>query len=66
MPPIRYLNMIKIEKAKGLLISDYSTIEDVAESVGYGNVYHFCKMFKQMTGISPGKYAAFRDMSGHC
>lgn len=57
MPPMQYVNTIKIEKAKGLLISDYGTLEEIAIAAGFGSVYHFCKVFKHATGIAPGKYA---------
>ena len=57
MPPISFVNRVRIEKAKEMLKSDYGSLASVAESVGYSNVYHFSKMFKKLTGISPGKYA---------
>ena len=57
LPPIRWLNEFRIQKAKDLLSSDYGTIAQVAESVGYSSVYHFSKMFKQYTTLSPSQYA---------
>jgi len=58
IPPIKYLQNFRIEKAKSILMSDYDSIGQVAESVGYSSIYHFSKMFKQHSGISPSKYAA--------
>lgn len=55
--PIRYLHDFRIRQAKNILSSDFSTIAQVAESVGYNSVYHFSKMFKSYTGISPSEYA---------
>ena len=55
--PIRYLNHYRIQKAKDLLLSDYGTITQVAESTGYRSVYHFSKMFKHYTDMSPTAYA---------
>lgn len=55
-PPIRYLHHYRIQKAKDLLGSDYGTVTQVAESIGYRSVYHFSKMFKQYTGMSPTQY----------
>ena len=55
--PIRYLHHYRIQKAKDLLLSDFGTISQVAESTGYRSVYHFSKMFKLYTGINPTAYA---------
>lgn len=55
--PIRYLHNFRILKAKDLLSSDYGSIGQVAESVGYNGIYHFSKMFKIYTGLSPTEYA---------
>lgn len=56
MSPIRYVRMFKIKKAKEMLKSDYSSITDIAFSLGYNNVYEFSRDFKKCTGISPSKY----------
>lgn len=55
--PIRYLHDFRIQKAKDLLSSDYGSISQVAESVGYRSIYHFSKMFKAYTGLNPSEYA---------
>ena len=57
LSPIRYLHDFRIQRAKDLLASDYGSISQVAESVGYSSVYHFSKMFKSYTGLSPSQYA---------
>lgn len=54
--PIRYQHRLRMEKAKELLRSDYGSIADVAQSLGYLNIYHFSKAFKQHTGLSPTAY----------
>ena len=57
LSPIRYLHNLRIAKAKTILSGDYDSIAQVAESVGYNSVYHFSKMFKTYTGMSPSQYA---------
>jgi AraC-type DNA-binding domain-containing proteins len=57
IPPKRYINTIRITKAKELLRSDYSFVLDVAESVGFSDIYHFYKVFKASTGCTPTEYA---------
>ncbi|MBQ9784913.1 MAG: helix-turn-helix transcriptional regulator [Clostridia bacterium] len=57
MPPMHYLHRVRIQRAKEMLRSDYGTLSNVAASVGYPNVFHFSKAFKQIAGISPGAYA---------
>ena len=54
--PIKYLNNLRINKAKAILMSDYDSIEQVALSVGYNSIYHFSKKFKLYTGRSPTEY----------
>ena len=55
--PMKYVNIMRMNKAKEILGSDYNTIESVANSVGYSNVYHFSKMFKQYFGTAPSNFA---------
>ena len=54
--PNEYLTMVRIERAKEMLHSKLFTIEEVAISCGFSNVYYFSKVFKAQTGITPGKF----------
>ncbi|NLK74481.1 MAG: helix-turn-helix transcriptional regulator [Clostridiales bacterium] len=55
--PINYLIKIRLEKAKEILLSDDGdSIKNVANRVGYDDVYHFSKLFKKYYGISPLYY----------
>ena len=57
IPPAKYLQNIRIEKAKELLISDYSSVSEVAAAVGFSSIYHFCKIFKKTTGCTPTEFS---------
>lgn len=55
MSPIRYLQHIRIERAK-LLLREPLTIEEVAASVGYADPLYFSKAFKKWTSRTPTDY----------
>ena len=63
--PMAYVHGLRIQKAKEMLRSDFGTIAEVADAVGYCNVYHFSKMFKQQTGLSPGQYSKKKNEPSH-
>lgn len=55
--PINYLIKIRLEKAKDILLNGQDgSIKNIANQVGYDDVYHFSKLFKKYYGISPLYY----------
>lgn len=52
------LNRIRIEESKRLLRSTSDSLTDIAVAMGFSDQSYFCKIFKQITGITPGKYRA--------
>jgi len=56
IPPHDYLNTLRINKAKDLILSELYPISEIAEKVGFTNIYYFSRLFKQITGLSPKKY----------
>ncbi len=52
----RYIKMIRMEKAKELLIGSNMRVSDVASLVGYPNVSYFCKTFQNVYGVTPERY----------
>ncbi len=55
--PINFRQKHRIEKAKQLLLSDeHYTVGEIAEELGFSDIYHFSKTFKKFCGISPNKY----------
>lgn len=55
--PLQYVNRIRIEKAKSMLIGDYGSVTQIAELSGFSSVYHFCKSFKKATGLTPTEWS---------
>ncbi|MHA7966186.1 helix-turn-helix domain-containing protein [Paenibacillus sp. CAU 1782] len=54
--PINYLIAIRMELATERLIQTELTIQEIAESVGYVDSYHFSRVFKNHVGSSPQSY----------
>lgn len=51
-----YIGRIRIEKAKLLLLNPDCRIAQVAGQVGYQDEKYFSKVFKKLTGLTPGEY----------
>lgn len=51
-----YVNKVRIERAKELLLTSEDTIESVCIQVGYNDANYFSRMFKQLTGYTPSKF----------
>ena len=46
----------RIDTAKNRLCNSDETVACLASSLGYRNVTHFCRQFKQITGMTPMEY----------
>ncbi|CAI6083676.1 helix-turn-helix transcriptional regulator [Cohnella sp. JJ-181] len=58
MPPIRYVNRKRMERARLLLRTTDSSIKEIAAAVGYPDTNHFAKAFRRETSASPSAYRA--------
>ena len=54
--PKQYNSDIRLQKAKQLLSEGILKINAVAENCGFSNPYHFCRVFKEKTGLTPTEY----------
>ena len=54
--PIEYQHSLRLNTAKTLLISTTMRIGEIAEKVGYGDIYQFSRIFKKYFNISPLLY----------
>ncbi len=56
MPPLKYLNHYRIDRAVSLLVMTDDTIHSIGETVGITNTTHFINLFKTQTGLTPQQY----------
>ena len=51
-----YLCRVRVEESKRLLLSTEFALADIAVSVGFPDQSYYCKIFKRIVGVSPGKF----------
>ena len=64
MPPIKYLKLLRMERAKGLLESSFLSVKEIAFQVGLNDESHFVRDFKSTYGYSPTTYRAQFKLNG--
>jgi AraC-like DNA-binding protein len=52
----RFVNEMRIEEARRLLLDKHRSIADVSYASGFNNLSHFNKHFKRVAGLSPSEY----------
>lgn len=55
-PPISYVQHLRIEEAKRLLEQTTTAIDEIGWKVGYEEPAFFRRLFKRITGMTPGAY----------
>ena len=60
--PMKFMMLLKIERAKYLLQNTSRTIYEIAYSLDFADSSYFCRVFKRITGVTPSKY---RYLSNH-
>ncbi len=56
LSPMKYVNALRIERAKQLLSTTEKSITDIAYETGFGSIHYFTRYFKDSTGITPSEY----------
>ena len=64
MPPIKYLKLLRMERAKGLLESSFLSVKEIAFQVGLNDESHFVRDFKSTYGHSPTTYRTRFKLNG--
>jgi AraC-like DNA-binding protein len=54
--PMALVNHVRLEKAAKMLSAGQSSIEQIANRVGFSSRSHFSRAFKKHTGVSPAVY----------
>ena len=54
--PVKYINDLKIVKAKELLKNSEISIEEIASLLCFYDKSYFCKIFKKQVGCTPSQY----------
>lgn len=54
--PMRYRNIVRIDKAKLLLADQALAVDAVAERVGFEDPKYFARVFRDLVGMSPSAY----------
>jgi transcriptional regulator GlxA family with amidase domain len=63
--PLAYIQALRIEEAKQSLETDDAPVEQVAAEVGYEDVSSFRRLFRRLTGLTPGDYRRKLRMPEH-
>ena len=53
---VRYLNEVRIDRAKELLTHSSLSLKQIAPICGFNNEYYLSTVFRHFTGIVPGRY----------
>lgn len=56
IPPLRYVLLARIERAKVLLQEPGASVAGVGHALGYRDAKHFSRLFRTITGCHPGHW----------
>lgn len=56
MNPSEYVSELRLDKARGLLLENRLTVDEIAVQCGYSNGFYFSRVFSQKMHISPSEY----------
>ncbi len=54
--PVKYLNILRLDKAKTMLATSDYTLEEISSAVGIRDPYYFSRLFKKEIGMTPSAY----------
>lgn len=60
---VHYINMIKMEKAKEMILFEDHNFSEIAAQLNYNNLASFSTQFKKITGFSPSHFKKLKHKS---
>ena len=60
-----YLQDLRIQKAKVLLVESAHNVTEIARLCGYSSIHHFSRRFKKVARLSPSQYAKMVHQAPH-
>lgn len=61
--PSEYITNLRLNRAKELLKSKTCGVGEAAALSGFGDVYHFSRLFKREVGVTPSEYSGIKRQS---
>ena len=58
---VHYINLIKIERAKELILFENYNFTEISEKLNYNNLSAFSTQFKKITGFNPSYYKKLKE-----
>jgi AraC-like DNA-binding protein len=59
--PMQYVIRARVGRAKMLLMNTSMTVSQVADALGYSDIYYFSRQFRKEVGVSPSEHRVGRD-----
>ncbi|SIQ13356.1 AraC family transcriptional regulator [Halanaerobium kushneri] len=59
---VEYKNNVRIKEASKLLLQSNLSVTEIATKVGFNNITHFGRIFKNFTDLSPLEYRKVKDL----
>ena len=56
--PMSFVNHVRMQRAAQMLTTERSSIDEIANSVGFASRSHFSRAFKQHAGLPPKEFRA--------
>ena len=63
IPPAKFIMSKRLEHARYMLLNSNRTLEDIADSLGFSDAFHFSKSFKAGIGLSPKEFRIRRSLN---